>query len=287
MSLMKNNLCNIVAMDKDDTVSTLSGPKYWHPQQEQILKGWGESAACYRYLHYKSYTMYKKMSLRFTIPIIVIGTITGTANFAQESFPEGARGYVPAGIGAMNLFGAILTTIQQFLKVNELMESHRVSYIHYGKLARSIRLELALPISERQNDGTSMVNMCRTEYDRLIEQSPPVPNHIIESFEKRFPDPSTIRGCKGNVPRFNRPEIMTIKPIEPYQWDKDKNIIRSVIDNFRNRASPRHAVVAEEEEDIELANTLLELRTPPANLAAADVHISVEESVNLDNEVQN
>lgn len=275
-------------MDKDETVSTSSGPKYWHPQQEQILKGWGESAACYRYLHYKSYTMYKKMSLRFTIPIIIIGTITGTANFAQDSFPAGAREFVPAGIGAMNLFGAILTTIQQFLKVNELMESHRVSYIHYGKLARSIRLELALPISERQNDGTSMVNMCRTEYDRLIEQSPPVSNSIIEKFEKRFPDPSTIRGSKGNVPKFNRPEIMTIKPIEPYEWDKDKHAVKSVIDNFRSRVSPRHIITENkhDDDDIELANTLLELRTPPANLAAADVNISIENGINLDNEVQ-
>ena len=280
-------------MNADDAISTASGPKYWHPQQEKILKGWGESAACYRYLHYKSYSMYKRMSLRFTLPIIIIGTITGTANFAQDTFPENLREYVPAGIGALNLFGAILTTIQQFLKVNELMESHRVSYIHYGKLARSIRLELALPVEERQHDGASMVNMCRSEYDRLIEQSPPISTSIILRFEKRFPDPAVEKHAKGKGFKFVRPEIMSIKPIEMYDWEREKFASKNVIEHFRAKTSP-HSIKSNteaDEDDIELADTLLSLRVPPPSpvssneLAAAEVSVSLEDGIDLKNQV--
>ena len=200
-------------------------PRIWHRQQEKILKNWGESAACYRYLHYKAYSMMKRQSMRMTLPIIIISTITGTANFAQETFPTSIRPYVPAMIGAANLFGAILTTILQFLKVNELMEAHRVSSVHYGKLARNIRLELTLPISERAHDGGNMVEIARGEYDRLIEQSPSVPGIIIRRFEKQFIDQED---------EFTRPEIMGITPIDLYDSEKEKQQVETVIDKFKS-----------------------------------------------------
>lgn len=231
----------------DETQSTSSGPKYWHPQHEQILKGWGESAACYRYLHYKAYVLYKMMSMRFTLPIIVLSTITGTANFAQDSFPVSLQSYVPAGIGALNLVAGIMATIQQFLNVNELMESHRVSYIHYGKLARTIRLELTLPITERGHDGGSMVSICRTEYDRLIEQSPPVPPSVITRFDKTFPE-------DGKNYVFNRPEIMTIKAIQPYDNERELNVTRNVMEHFK-----RNSQQMSDPEEIEVAKTLADL----------------------------
>ena len=181
--------------------------KIWHSQQEEILKMWGEASACYRFMNYQAYLNYKKMSFRFTLPIIVISTVTGTANFAQGTFPSVAQPYVPSVIGAFNLFAAIITTIMQFLKVNELMECHRVSSVQYGKLSRMIRLELALPLFERSMDGSDMVEQCRAEFDRLIEQSPSIPGYIIRQFEAEFP------GEAG----FSKPEIMNIVPISAYR----------------------------------------------------------------------
>ena len=178
----------------------------WHKQQEDILKKWGESCSCLRYLHYRTYQKFKKYSFRFTLPIIVISTITGTANFAHETFPESWASYYPLVIGGFNIFAGILTTILQFLKINELMEAHRVSSIHYGKLYRNIYLELSLPQSERTHEGIQMLDICKTEYDRLIEQSPPIPSDILERFEFEFP-----------YPDFQKPEISTISKIDPFR----------------------------------------------------------------------
>lgn len=203
-------------------------PKVWHPQQEVILKAWGETCACYRYLHYKSYQKFKKQSMRFTLPIIIISTITGTANFAQETFPTQWQPYVPAGIGALNLFAAIMTTVAQFLKVSELLESHRVSSIHYGKLARSIRLELTLPIHERAHDGTNMVEICRSELDRLIEQSPPIQNDVLSEFERKV---------SSNGASITVPEIMNIKCIEPYDGHREVEIMHKTVEQFKRRVS--------------------------------------------------
>ncbi len=195
-------------------------PKIWHPQQEKILKAWGEAAACYRYMHYQAYCSYKNQSMKFTIPLIIVSTITGTANFAQETFPPTVQPFVPSAIGGLNLLTAIATTIMQFLKINELMEGHRVASVQYGKVSRTIRLELTLPLSERTQNGTNMIENMRAEYDRLIEQSPNVPKYIIDAFEKEFPD--------DNV--FFKPEIMHIQPITPFKAIAENTIMTKLKD---------------------------------------------------------
>ena len=195
-------------------------PKIWHPQQEKILKAWGEAAACYRYMHYQAYCSYKSQSMKFTIPLIIVSTVTGTANFAQETFPPSIQPFVPSAIGGLNLITAIATTIMQFLKINELMEGHRVASIQYGKISRTIRLELTLPLIERTQNGTNMIENMRAEYDRLIEQSPNVPKKILDNFEKEFPDEQD----------FFKPEIMHIQPISPFKAIQENTIITKLKD---------------------------------------------------------
>ena len=212
---MKNIIFISISMNEEKKL-----PKIWHPQQEKILKSWGEAAACYRYMHYQAYCSYKNQSMKFTIPLIIVSTITGTANFAQETFPPTVQPYVPSAIGGLNLITAIATTIMQFLKINELMEGHRVASVQYGKVSRTIRLELTLPLSERTQNGTNMIENMRTEYDRLIEQSPNVPKYIIDAFEKEFPDDNA----------FFKPEIMHIQPITPFKAIAENTIITKLKD---------------------------------------------------------
>ena len=195
-------------------------PKIWHPQQEKILKAWGEAAACYRYMHYQAYCSYKNLSMKFTIPLIIVSTVTGTANFAQETIPPSVQPFVPSAIGGLNLITAIATTIMQFLKINELMEGHRVASVQYGKVSRTIRLELTLPLSERTLNGTNMIENMRTEYDRLIEQSPNVPKKMIDAFEREFPDDNA----------FFKPEIMHIQPITPFKAIQESKVITKLKD---------------------------------------------------------
>tara|TARA_B100000405_G_scaffold228678_1_gene163365 strand:+ start:3544 stop:4461 length:918 start_codon:yes stop_codon:yes gene_type:complete len=212
---MKNIIFISISMSEEKKL-----PKIWHPQQEKILKSWGEASACYRYMHYQAYCSYKNQSMKFTIPLIIVSTITGTANFAQETFPPTVQPYVPSAIGGLNLITAIATTIMQFLKINELMEGHRVASIQYGKISRTIRLELTLPLLERTQDGTNMIENMRAEYDRLIEQSPNVPKKILDAFENEFPDEQD----------FFKPEIMHIQPIIPFKAIAENTIITKLKD---------------------------------------------------------
>jgi len=175
----------------------------WNEQHESILRQWGEASGCYRYMHHRAFLMYKGLSMRFTLPVIVLSTITGTANFAQEQFPENLRGMVPSVIGGLNLIAGLVATIMQFLKINELMENHKAAALSFGLLSRNIRLELALAREERSTDGLEFVTRCKNEYDRLIEQSPSVPSTILAEFEKEYP--------LDNM--FTKPEILDVRAI--------------------------------------------------------------------------
>ena len=157
----------------------------WTKEHESILVDWGDKAMCYRWLHGKSNEDYSFQNTWYTIPVIIMSTITGTANFAQDQFPASVKGYAPMIIGSVNIVAGIITTVQQFLKITELNEAHRVSSIAWDKFYRKIKVELAKSPEERQN-VTNFIKQCTEEYDRLTETSPPIEQKIINKFSDTF-----------------------------------------------------------------------------------------------------
>jgi len=122
----------------------------------------------------------------FTIPAIILSTISGTASFAQGSLPVSMQTMAPMVIGSVNIFIGILTTIQQYLKISEYNESHRVSAIAWDKFARNIRIELAKHPDERSTDAGHFLKTNRDEFDRLMETSPSIPIRIVDEFLETF-----------------------------------------------------------------------------------------------------
>jgi len=186
----------------------------WHDQQENILKKWGEIGSSYRFMHDRAFLKYEAQNLRFALPVIILSTITGTANFAQASFPESWQSFVPLFAGFLNLSAGLITTIAQFLRVSELLEGHRAASIAYSKFARNISVELSLPKDERSCSGRDFIANSRMELDRLIEQSPNIPLEIVKLFGKKF---------QNNA--FVKPDILEITGVEVYKdSEKDKRL---------------------------------------------------------------
>ena len=183
--------------------------KEWHNQQEKILKRWSEIGSSYRYMHDRAYMHFNTQNMRFALPVIIISTVTGTANFAQGTFPVAWQPYVPLFIGFFNLLAGIVTTIAQFLRVSELLEGHRAASIAYSKMSRNISIELSLPIKERSASGKEFIANARLEMDRLIEQSPNVPLFIVKQFGKRF-----------NEVDFVKPDILDIRGVDVYRDER-------------------------------------------------------------------
>lgn len=185
----------------------------WTSDHEQILVEWADKAMCYRWLHSKAHQSFAKANAWFTIPVIIMSTTTGTANFAQERLPQEYRGYFSMGVGAVNIFAGILTTIAQFLKISELNEAHRVASIAWDKFYRNTKVELAKSPAERI-PVMQMLKHSKEEFDRLMETSPTISDKIITSFKETFSEPTKkIKGkIEGEISARQKAYMDLVKP---------------------------------------------------------------------------
>ncbi len=219
---------------KDEKEKKEDTPKVWNDSEVQLLKKWGETAASYRLLHDRAYRIYSWKSYMYAVPVIVFSTITGTASFSQTLFPPAYQPYVPMVIGGVNICIGVLGTLARFFRVDELTEAHRVASVSYGKFSRNIATELSLPPQNRKYNGADLVEMCRTEMDRLIEQSPVIPMKILLDFKKN-----------KDFANITKPEVLDIKPIEEYKMSKEEkvaNIVTNVVEKLR-QAKPEKTLV--------------------------------------------
>lgn len=219
---------------KDEKEKKEDTPKVWNDSEVQLLKKWGETAASYRLLHDRAYRIYSWRSYMYAVPVIVFSTITGTASFSQTLFPPAYQPYVPMVIGGVNICIGVLGTLARFFRVDELTEAHRVASVSYGKFSRNIATELSLPPQNRKYNGADLVEMCRTEMDRLIEQSPVIPMKILLDFKKN-----------KDFANITKPEVLDIKPIEEYKMSKEEkvaNIVTNVVEKLR-QAKPEKTLV--------------------------------------------
>jgi hypothetical protein len=193
----------------------------WTREQEELLAEWSEKATCYRWLHSRSEKRYRGFNYTFTIPVIILSTLTGTANFAMDSFvPDEYKQIAMACVGGTNIFAGILSTLQNFLRYAELMESHRVCEVQWSKFSRNIAVELALEPTRRK-PADDFLKICRAEYDRLIEQSPTIDDPIINQFKKAFKNTDIQKPdmCNG---------LDKCKIYQPSKEEKLENVLTNV-----------------------------------------------------------
>ena len=181
----------------------------WENHHETIFVDWADKAACYKWMHNKSYLKYSAKRNAFTIPVIIMSTLTGTANFALERIPVEYQDTCSIIIGSVNILAGIITTVAQFLKLNELTESHRTSSIAWDKFHRSIRIEL-IKAPEERPDLNYFIKNARDEYDRLMETCPQIDRDIVESFRKKLTtgiDKNDVVRKLKNFNRLIKPEL--------------------------------------------------------------------------------
>ncbi len=152
----------------------------WEAEQEKILKKWADKGQCYKAMHERAYKRYWCLNAWFSIPVIILSTLTGTGNFAQDLFGSFAKEALII-FGGLNIFSAILSTVAQYTGVAQKLESHRIAAITWDKFSRKIQIELAKKRKYR-SQAKDFINNCQENFDRLIEVSPIMPNDIIRWF---------------------------------------------------------------------------------------------------------
>lgn len=177
---------NIENKNEDIETTNKYNENVWNEEDDIILKEWVDKSACFKWLHEKSYKVYKKQYLSLMIPVIVISTLTGAANFALERIPSTEwQGYASIIVGGFNIIAAIISTVSQFLKTAELKEGHNIAAKTWDKFNRTIKLELQKNPNERSSKN-EVFKSAMKEYDRLVELSPDIPNNVIKEFKNTY-----------------------------------------------------------------------------------------------------
>ena len=181
----------------------------WSPEIEDLLSEWGEVALCYQYLHSFSQRKYRRKYHHYQIPIIILSTLTGTANFAADSYvPEDYKQGFSAFIGSLNIAAGIMGTLLSFLRYSEIYEGHRISALAWAKLSRTIEIELSLHEKKRK-PCRDFLKVMRSEYDNLMESSPSIDLDVIQMFNKKF---------DGKYPTIRKPVIVNgLREIKPFK----------------------------------------------------------------------
>lgn len=251
----------------------------WTPEHEEILIEWADKAMCYRWLHSKANAMYSTLNAWYTIPVIIISTLTGTANFAQERVPIDYQSWFVMIVGGFNIMAGIITTIQQFLKITQLNESHRVSSIAWDKFYRNIKIELAKHPSERI-DPKQMLKMSKEEFDRLIETSPNIPEKIVNQFKTNFFEQESFS-------KIIKPEICDILvPTTEYRnpWYNVDNQAKTINETLKNKLIKENKIKKQKELEKKIVNDFIILFNKLNNREPMESEIidNLKEKINVD-----
>lgn len=174
----------------------------WTRELEDLMADWADKAACYRWMHEKTSTYCQEKDNYFNYPIIILSGLTASANFALNSIvgdDKEMQKWAQIGLGGASLITGILQTFMNKLGYAKNTEAHRVAGISWGKFNRQLCIEMNLHPDERM-DSTNFLKMFRIELDRLIEQSPSIPELVIKQFNNIF----------KNTPDVIKPEITGI-----------------------------------------------------------------------------
>jgi len=166
----------------------------WTKELESLFAEWADKAACYRWMHERTGRIFYQSDQSLMFPIIILSTVTGAANFALGSVVNDPtiKNYAQLGLGGLSIISGILTTIANRLGYASGSEAHRTAAISWGKFNRLIGIELSLHPKERM-DAFAFMKMFRVELDRLIEQSPSIPENVITAFVLEFKTATDVK----------------------------------------------------------------------------------------------
>lgn len=165
----------------DEEISRPQQPGEWTSAQEHLLAGWAERAAGYRWLHDRASKYFDRRSRMLSVPTSVLAYLSGGAVLATNVSESSLKYF----IGFLSIFGGILSNLQGSLRWKELTEKHRIVSTLFSAYHRNVSAELALAPKDRANP-IEFLRLKRSEFDRIIEQCPPLPDSIIDDFNSKY-----------------------------------------------------------------------------------------------------
>jgi hypothetical protein len=132
-----------------------------------------------RDLHIEASKLWATFGERYTvIPVLLLNTASGIVNFSVSgNIPQHWNYY----IGTFNLVAAMMTSVSQYFRPIEKSEQHLHIARRFGRLHRTLQLELEIPKRERQL-YSECLRTIKMEIDNIKTEAPILPNAAYEQF---------------------------------------------------------------------------------------------------------
>jgi hypothetical protein len=162
----------------------------------KLLHAWKDKAGGWRWLHYSSMKYYKDINSKFVYASILLSTLASAGGFSTagnvgktNSIMDSIQFYMGYVIGTTNVIIGLINSFQRFGKAAEKTELHASAGMQYAMLQRTLETELSLTDDHRKSD---LLVSVRQEMDRLLAQSPTIPNAMISAYNVAFPNAENV-----------------------------------------------------------------------------------------------
>lgn len=172
--------------NKLNDLSQHSNIKDWNDEMEEILKTICERAQIWRILHIECHNQFKRKYYYLTIPIIILSSLTGSANLALGSFSgEGDSKVTNLVIGVFGIMISIISTLNNLFNFQSRKIEHYNSSKDWFKLQRILEIELSLQKNKR-NDANNFFCLILQELERIHNNQPNIRTDVINAFLKKY-----------------------------------------------------------------------------------------------------
>jgi len=177
----------------------------WSNDNENILLKIYETSQIYSILHFRCYNIFKKKYFCLTIPVIILSSLTGSANLALSSFQlsENDSKIFNLIIGILGIVITVISTLSNLFKYQIRKSEHYNYFKNWNKLSNLIETELSLT-REKRNNCKIFFNIIQNELFNLNSNQPNIRTDVKNNFMKKY---------KRKNYNFELPLIVNLKKI--------------------------------------------------------------------------
>ncbi len=235
---------DVIIPDNDKNITEIQ-------DEIDLLHYWKKFAKRYSILHAQSSYYYKVLNITIMFPIIIL-TIGG--GFLNIIFADNDDPLIYILIGILQLVVAFFTGVYNFIRIPELQESHNLHYIHFLKLENNIKVQLLIGDTAYKEFTNLYVYVIyvKEELNRLIDSAPPIPENIINKYNKTVTDEDKFLEKKKEIIKTNRyikkisykPNLNSLSKINKNKENKiNKETENKDIENNKNEILLQNEII--------------------------------------------
>lgn len=161
----------------------------WCDEHEKTLRYLHKATSTYSKRFHVAYTRYKQKHQNYRIPIIIMQAISGFASILNIGYvPQKFGKWVSLSVGFVNLLATIISMIETFKKIDQIMNKAYASFFAFKSLSDEIFIILQTPRNDRRQGGIITVNKYFVKYQTAYSNIPLLDKNDVNYLNAKIDD---------------------------------------------------------------------------------------------------